>query len=744
MLENIPIELRQLKQWVNADMSLKENGEPKKTPLTPATGSYASVDNPETWGTFNEAVATGKPVGFVLTKDDPYCIIDLDDKITNPASTEEKERFSIIVNTFNTYTEISNSGRGAHLIVRGTVPKGINRGHVEIYSEGRYMICTGQVIRALPVAERQELLDNMYSQMQPVPIIKELKQVNSVYSDVEIVQRAENASNGDKFTRLWQGAWRGLYFSQSEADLALASMLCFYTKDNEQVIRLFRQSELGKREKAQRDEYFMGNYGIINKIRASEPPPIDFTNYVSNVKATIAKAREYGTVVTEIEIPEGLVGDLTHYFMATALRPVKEIALAAALGLMAGVTGRSYNTPTGAGLNLYIILLAKTGSGKEGMASGIERLLKATKLAGVPMVDDFVGPAAFSSGQALIKVLSTKPCFFSILGEFGFTLQELSDPRSNSAVRMLKKVLLDLYSKSGANDTLRSSVYSDTEKNTSVVQSPSVTILGETTPETFFESLTESQIAEGLIPRFSIIQYRGERPDTNDNAGCQPSDALVQQFTTVLASTLTAIHNSTFIPVAITDAAQHLLKDFDKSADQLIRRHKEGSPELQLWNRAHLKAMKLASIIAVGNNPSNPLITENCAKWAIKFVTNDITLIASQFHRGEVGNGDNKQLADLRNIIMNFLTNSLDISDKSHEIYLKLQEISLIPYRFVHNRSQIASFRNDKIGQTAALKKALQTLIDTGELKLVPVHQFNHVVKFEGIVYSISENWGRV
>ena len=576
--------------------------------------------------------------------------------------------------------------------------------------------------------------------MQPSAIVTDLKQVDSVHSDVDIVMRAERAVNGDKFKNLWAGNWRALLFaSQSEADFALMSMLCFYTKDNAQAIRLFRQSELGKREKAQRDEYFIGKYGIINKIRGAELPLIDFGDFTETLKNTFVEKLDSKALVPDIQIPEGLVGDLANYFLATSLRPVKEIALAAALGLMAGITGRSYNTPTGAGLNLYIILLAKTGSGKEGMASGIERLLKAAKAAGVPMVEDFVGPAAFSSGQALIKVLNTKPCFFSILGEFGYTLQELSDPRSNSAVRMLKKVLLDLYGKSGSTDTLRSSVYSDTEKNTSIVQSPSVTILGETTPETFFESLTESQIAEGLIPRFSIIQYIGERPERNPSAGCAPSDALVQQFTTLLASTLTAVHNSTFIPVAINNEAQKLLDQFDRTADQLIRKHKEGSSELQLWNRAHLKALKLASLVAVGNNPSNPLITESCAKWAVQFVTNDINLIASQFFRGDIGKGESKQLSDLRKIIESFFTTFLH---KSHPAYPILQEKSLIPYTYIQQRSNIASFRNDKISSGQALKKAIQTLIDTGELKVIANSQFAHFVNFQGIVYTPTQDWG--
>ena len=136
--------------------------------------------------------------------------------------------------------------------------------------------------------------------------------------------------------------------------------------------------------------------------------------------------------------PPGLVGDLSRYFYATAIRPVPEVALAAALAITAGVCGRSYNI-SGAGLNQYIVLLAKTGSGKEGALSGIDRLLAAVRPQ-LPMVDQFLGPAVFSSGQALIKVLSERPCFASVLGEFGLTLQQLSDHRANASQPEMRPV----------------------------------------------------------------------------------------------------------------------------------------------------------------------------------------------------------------------------------------------------------------------------------------------------------------
>lgn len=185
-----------------------------------------------------------------------------------------------------------------------------------------------------------------------------------------------------------------------------------------------------------------------------------------------------------ITLPPGLMGEVADYIYRSAVRPVKEVSLAAAIGLLAGVAGRSFNI-SGTGLNQYVMLLAKTGTGKEGAASGIDALFNAVSKK-VPVADQFLGPRQFASGQAMVRLLTEKPCFVSVLGEFGLTLKQICDPRANGSQIELKRVLLELYSKSGHNSVLRQAVYSDNNKNVGLVNAPAVTLLGETTPEAFF------------------------------------------------------------------------------------------------------------------------------------------------------------------------------------------------------------------------------------------------------------------
>ena len=134
---NIPAELQSLQQWVIS------NSVEDKLPRNPRTGRVASVTDPSTWGTYQEAIQSGaKQIGFVLTPWDPYTIIDLDNKPEKPCTPEQLQLHNRILNAMQTYTEISTSGTGYHIVLKGTVPAAVHRDNVEIYSHSRYMVFT--------------------------------------------------------------------------------------------------------------------------------------------------------------------------------------------------------------------------------------------------------------------------------------------------------------------------------------------------------------------------------------------------------------------------------------------------------------------------------------------------------------------------------------------------------------------------------------------------------------------------
>jgi len=173
-IENIPAELRELKQWV-VWKEERRDGKPTKVPYNAKTGGRAGTDNPATWTTFNEAYAVYETnsqyngIGFVFTRDDPYCGIDLDscyDPATNTLSSWAHE----IIRNLDSYTERSVSGQGAHGILRGKLPGERHRsGNIEMYDNLRFFTMTGNHLSQLPatINDRQDQLDQLYDQTFP-------------------------------------------------------------------------------------------------------------------------------------------------------------------------------------------------------------------------------------------------------------------------------------------------------------------------------------------------------------------------------------------------------------------------------------------------------------------------------------------------------------------------------------------------------------------------------------------------
>lgn len=708
-LLNIPAELRARPQWCACG--------PDKVPIDPKTRRFAAVDDPSTWGTFEQAMTAGfKHVGYMLSKDDPYAIIDLDNKVENPAPPEELERHEAIVNALDSYTERSASGRGTHIIVRGNVPKGVRRGHVELYSDGRFMICTGDVLRAKPVADRQELIANMWSQMNPTNFVDLSEDGPEEFTDREIHERALAADNGDKYDMLTRNDvdWRDHYESQSEADNALISMLTFYSKNNDQVRRMFRMSPLGQREKAQRADYVDRSIRLSRTRQAErEPPPVDFKLATEIANTVRAYTPAHPDMIEDVfTFPPGLVGDVARYVMSSSMRPVKEIALATALSLMAGISARTYNTVTKSGLNLYTILLAKTGCGKEAAQNAIERIIAKVGLS-VPSINEFIGPSHFASGQAVIKTLNEFPCFLSVLGEIGITLQTWCDPRANSAEQLILRVLLDCYGKSGAANVIRPHVYSDKDKNTSLIQAPNLSILGESVPSKFYESLEASHIESGLVPRFLIIEYEGDRPDENEATDVEPDPQMVQALADLATTVIMAKHNNIHHVVPMEPDAMKHMREFSKFCDEQIRG--DDDIQAQLWNRAHLNALRVATLVAVGANYRDPRVTLECAQWATALVSHCVRKVLSRFTRGTAG----KQQRDepLDNAIIWYLR-ATPKQRLDYKATRQTAETDIMPFNYFRNRlKRVAAYRDDRRGLDVAIKAQLDVYCEIGYLR---------------------------
>lgn len=743
--DNIPQELKLLRQWCCWRLEDIGAAKPTKVPYT-VKGQLASVTDPNTWSTFEEAITASinfSGIGLVLTDNDPYAFIDLDDTHSDQAAQDRQLK---VYREFDSYSEISPGGKGLHIIIKGRIPSGRRRSFIEIYSSARYATFTGNVYNDKPIAERQDLLIQLYQQMGvggPASFVYQGDD-KEVFNDKEIIDKAKSAVNGDKFNTLLSGSWQDLYQSQSEADFAFIDIVAFYTQNRNQITRIFRNSSLGKREKAKRNDYVSW---MINKSFDRMLPLIDLEGWQNALNDKLAvkqlelklgevsagspsgKALDFDSSITgsnpvpaattTIPIPPGLMGEIAQFIYQAAPRPVPEIALAGAIGLMAGVCGRAYNI-SGTGLNQYILCISATGNGKEAMAIGIDKLINTIRLQ-VPTANNFVGPSEIASGQALIKHINkTSACFVSVLGEFGLRLQSMSSPMSSSAEIGLRRILLDLYNKSGNGQMFRGSIYSDRDKNIEATHSPAFSILGESTPERFYGALNEDMISEGLLPRFMLVEYNGARPKNNKNHNnVVPSFQLIERFASLVANAEMITHAKRVINIKTNEDAEKLLDDFDKFADNKIN---STTKEVlrQLWNRAHIKTLKLSALIAVGVNMSDPIVLPEYVIWSINMVQNDIKALSEKFEAGEIGTNtlEMKQVGELNKVLTDYVTRPWSEVSKYAGDAEKLHFSKVISYTYISRRLiSAAAYRHDKIGATNAIKRAIQILIDSDKIR---------------------------
>ncbi|HPR42289.1 MAG TPA: phage/plasmid primase, P4 family [Candidatus Methanofastidiosa archaeon] len=155
--DNMPHELKVLRRWVCHK---------RKVPYQP-NGTMASSTDPATWAPFEECMAAYEAggfdgVGFVLGGG--FVGVDLDHHVTGGCVSPMAQD---IVKALCSYTEVSPSGEGLHIICRGDpLPPGPRKREdigLEMYDTARYFTMTGKAHTGYAeVGDRTEELRAVY------------------------------------------------------------------------------------------------------------------------------------------------------------------------------------------------------------------------------------------------------------------------------------------------------------------------------------------------------------------------------------------------------------------------------------------------------------------------------------------------------------------------------------------------------------------------------------------------------
>lgn len=320
----------------------------------------------------------------------------------------------------------------------------------------------------------------------------------------------------------------------------------------------------------------------------------------------------------------GVLGDVVKYSAKTCIKTQPQFDVQTALALGSVVMGRRFITDNRNMTSLYFLNVAKTGSGKEHANTVIEDVLEAAGLF------DLRGPNGYTSATGVLSTLKDKPAHLTVIDEFGSYLQSASakgnQHRADAMVMLMEafgrqtKTLRNLgYATLSLNDTQKKAMQVE-------VRSPSITLIGMTTPETFYDAIGSRDVASGFLNRLLIVESKRPRqvsriPDAVDVpeavvAWAKASASAVSEDAGNLSD-----HGHEFPPdpvrVPFSAKAHSLLREYEQTI--IDRQNAMDQPALaDMMNRSREIAMRLSLIVA--HSLGEREINEIAAQWAIDYV----------------------------------------------------------------------------------------------------------------------------
>lgn len=319
----------------------------------------------------------------------------------------------------------------------------------------------------------------------------------------------------------------------------------------------------------------------------------------------------------------GVLGDVVTYSAKTCIKRQPQFDVQTALVVGSVAMGRRFITSNRNMTGLYFLNVGKTGSGKEHANTVLEDVLEASGMI------QLRGPNGYTSAAGVISALKDKPTHVTVIDEFGLMLAS-AGAKGMQHKKDALGMLMEAFGRQ--TKTLRNAGYamqqlSDQQKKALEVEikCPSITLLGMTTPETFYEAIGGKDVASGFLNRFLIVESKRKRELSRVPAMIDPPQSVVDW---VRASATASADNAgnlqdigyEFPPapvlVPFTDTAQSMFRDYEQRLNDW---QDSVSPmAADMLNRTREIAMRVSLIVAhsLGDNQ----ISEAAAQWAIDYV----------------------------------------------------------------------------------------------------------------------------
>src|SRR5262249_24713921 len=214
----------------------------------------------------------------------------------------------------------------------------------------------------------------------------------------------------------------------------------------------------------------------------------------------------------------GLVGDIVEWIVRGAKRPNRMMALGTALAIGGTLLAQRVRGPTDSGTHIYVIIIAPTGYGKDRPLVCGARLIEELGL------EELLGPGEWASSPGIWKRLKRNPVLICFVDELGDELALVNCQGGNPFVAKVIGALKKCWNAFSTQIT-EEKVGEDSEK----IIWPSPSIIGASTAEKFYGSITPSDLESGFANRLLILPLMGQRPPeqlTARNASDPPRELV--------------------------------------------------------------------------------------------------------------------------------------------------------------------------------------------------------------------------
>lgn len=324
----------------------------------------------------------------------------------------------------------------------------------------------------------------------------------------------------------------------------------------------------------------------------------------------------------------GALQDVVEFYNKNALVNQPEFAVMAALAFGSVVLGRNTVTEFDNYSSLYFVGVGESGSGKEFVRTTVSHLLREVGL------KDLLGPENMTSEGALLSYMMVRPKMVLLTDEFG---KRLIDDRGgqNHMKEGVYTAYLSLFSQLGGLwQPTGYSTMSKTKEETAaimqrLVERPALTVVGTTTPSTFFKAIGGGDVSSGFMSRFIIVQSKG--PIQKQRIRTSKKKAVserLRKWAKLMSSRAADPEEEMLLMVDQAAIVDPFVVEFSDKAHDLLEEIEEERVERmneltgfglnELFNRTRELAMRLAMIVAASDDYDRVQVRH--LQWAWDYV----------------------------------------------------------------------------------------------------------------------------